>query len=140
MFFKNESKGKSSVQIIEEIHNEFDTAQDRLLSEAKSILDNVVLSEVEKMESTAHRLKSLGFIKTALVKKADEITSKLVKSKEEASLIMYYKQTYPFLKFLTESELDRICKKWNLVYNSVRTYIKDVPEKNLKEIELSQPL
>jgi hypothetical protein len=47
---------------------------------------------------------------------------------------------YPFLKFITEKELERICEDYNLVMASVSRYTKDVPTKNLNEISNAQPL
>jgi hypothetical protein len=37
-------------------------------------------------------------------------------------------------------EFDRICEKYDLVYARVERYLKDVPEKNISEIENAQPL
>lgn len=133
---------------IEQIHAEFDSAQDRLLQQAMDIIpahteDNSAAVVLE----TAERLKRLGFTNTALVKKANDVLKEkeeknrvVVNNKEQADVIQYYSQNYPFLKFLTESELDRICEKYNLIYAPTSNYIKDVPEKNLKEIENAQKL
>ncbi len=120
---------KSSAKLVAEIHNEFDTAQDRLLQEAKSIIGNA-------NEDYIYRLHQVGFVNTPQAKKH----SSLVKSKEQADLIAYYKQHYPFQKFLTEDELDRICTKYNLIYAPIANYIKDVPQKNLKDIQNAKGL
>jgi hypothetical protein len=126
---------KSQKQIIEQIHNEFDSAQERLLLEA-----NRILSVKSNLPQIADRLKAVGFTSTPTAKKGLGVKKQLVQSKEQAELINYYSNAYPFLKFLTESELDRICNKYNLVYASVDRYIEEVPEKNLKDIELAQRL
>lgn len=125
---------KSDKQIVAEIHNEFDTAQDKLLVEANRILST------ENKNSKAELLLEIGFTSSpkALAEKRNEQI--LVKSKKEASLIRYYQDNYPFQKFLTEDELDRICKKYNLIYAPIANYIKDVPEKNLLEIKNSKNL
>lgn len=123
-------------KLIAEIHAEFDTAQDRLLKEAKKVLNDVNTNVI----GIAERLKSIGFKNTPTAKRGAEVKEKLVKSKDEATLIEYYAQTYPFLKFLTESELDRICKKYNLIYAPSDRYTEEVPEKNLRDIEVAQPL
>lgn len=119
---------KSSEAIIAEIHNEFDTAQDRLLSEAKAIIANA--------DKKGERLAKVGFVNTPSAK----LVPQIVKSKEQADLINYYQQHYPFQKFLTEEELERICKKYDLIFAPVANYIKDVPEKNLRDIENAKPL
>lgn len=126
---------KDENEIVAEIHNEFDTAQERLLEQAKKILDSV-----KPIPEKAERLKALGFTNSEKVVMADAEKKKQMKSQEQAELIMYYKREYPFLKFLTESELDRICEKYNLIHAPVENYIKDVPEKNIKEIEDAQKL
>lgn len=47
---------------------------------------------------------------------------------------MELKQKYPFEKFITLDELNRICKKYDLMYASVKYYKKDVPEKNVNDL------
>lgn len=126
-------KRKTEQQIVAEIHNEFDTAEDRLLEQANKLLSELNLETEESMNSKAKRLSSLGFINSEPVKWVND--NSLIKTRQQAELIKHYKQTYPFQKFLTEVELERICKKYNLVFAPVENYIKDVPEKNLCEIE-----
>lgn len=121
---------------VEKIHREVDTAQDRLLSEAKKILTAGLSPE----EVISDRLIRAGFTNTPVVKKAKEIADKRVMSQEQATLIGYYAKAYPFLKFLTVEEFDRICTKYSLVYAPVANYCKDVPEKNLRDIERAQSL
>lgn len=134
-------------QLIDQIHNEFDTAQDRLLQQANEILNKPVDMKETAIESIGERLKKVGFVNVPTAKKSEEIKTKknatikqLVETREQAELIEYYKRSYPFLKFLTESELDRICEKYNLVYAPAANYIEEVPEKNLRDIETAQEL
>ncbi len=129
---------KSEQQIVAEIHNEFDTAEDRLLQEANSLLTELNLQTESSMQAKAERLTSLGFVNSAPVNWVKN--NSLVKTKEQADLIRYYKQTYPFQKFLTESELERICEKYNLIFAPVSYYKKDVPDKNISEIERASSL
>ena len=138
---------KSQEKLIAEIHDEFDTAQDRLLQQAREIIDNTVPDHPSPMEEIADRLIGAGFTNTPLVKTAAVIKvdkekkrEKLVRTREQAELIQYYKMTYPFIKFLTEDELNRICDKYELIHAPVNNYIKDVPEKNLRDIENAQVL
>jgi hypothetical protein len=126
-------KRKSEKEIITEIHNEFDTAEDRLLKEATDVLKELNLETESSITQRANRLRSLGFTKSAPVTWVNN--SPLIKTRKQAELIQYYKQNYPFQKFLTEDELDKICKKYNLIHAPVSNYIKDVPEKNINEIE-----
>lgn len=132
----------SAKKIVQKIHNEIDTAQDRLLQQAEKIIAETSVTVDTKIIDKAARLKKLGFANAVEVATADHVereTKKqrvtMIKTKEEAELLQYYKQAYPFHKFLTEEELQRICDKYGLIYAPVASYIKDVPEKNLSEIE-----
>lgn len=132
---------KTARQLITEIHNEFDTAEDRLLEQADNLLAELNVPTETEIEQKAATLKNLGFINSETVVHANRLSEyrekqkqTLVTTREQAELIRYYKQTYPFQKFLTEMELERICEKYNLVFAPVANYIKDVPEKNIKEI------
>ena len=118
-------------KLIAKIHNEFDTAQERLLNEAKEIINGTSKLFSDKAE----RLERIGFINTETVVKHKKNKDVLIKNKAQAELIEYYKQNYPFQKFITETELDRICDKYKLIYAPISNYIKDVPEKNISEIE-----
>lgn len=138
---------KSSNQIVKEIHNEFDTAEDRLLEQADLLLKELNIPTETSIEKKASDLRSLGFVNSEVVKVAESLTQKrkeanekLVSTKEQAELIRYYKYTYPFQKFLTEQELERICAKYNLIFAPVANYLEDVPEKNIKEIIASKNL
>ena len=112
---------KSQETLIKEIHNEFDTAEDRLLKQADDIIAELNIPTESKIEERASRLSKIGFVKSepvkqadSLVKKRKDISNTIVKNKEQAELIKYYKHTYPFIKFITEDELDRICEKYKL--------------------------
>jgi hypothetical protein len=126
---------KKSQKIVEKIHNEIDTAQERLLQEAKRIIETN-----KPDDNKVERLKAVGFTSAAPVVKHDSASKILVEGFRQAKLIEYYKQNYPFQKFLTESELNRICEKYGLVYAPVNRYLGDVPEKNLRDIERMPPL
>lgn len=136
--------------IIEQIHNEFDTAPDRLLQQAIQILEkegNAKIQLESQISEKAKRLEKIGFVKNDAVVKKQQIDS-ITKSKQyvidmstkEAETINHYSRNYPFLKFLTEPELDRICEKYGLIYAPVSYYKETVPDKNLREIENAQPL
>jgi len=135
-------KSKTDQQIVAEIHNEFDTAEDRLLQQADNLLAELNIPTETSIEVKADKLQRLGFINSEIVVQAKELKysrdkqqNVLVKTVEQAEIIRYYKQNYPFHKFLTENEMERICEKYNLIFAPVQNYTKDVPEKNLNEIE-----
>lgn len=136
------------IKLIEKIHADFDSAQERLLLQAQEIIKKSEITATESaVEKIGDRLKAIGFVNVPVATQASEIKkvknerqALVVKTKEEADLINYYKQSYPFLKFLTEDELNRLCEKYNLIHAPVANYIKDVPEKNLRDIENAQAL
>lgn len=129
---------RSEEEIIAEIHASFDSAQDDLLRQAEKILSENVIPESQRAKAEA--LRRLGFSATVDVQKLNEIDRATDKSRRLARDIVYYKQKYPFLKFLTIQELDKICTKYGLLHAQVYYYNGDVPDKNLKEIEDAQRL
>jgi len=120
---------------VEQIHAEVDSARHRLLEEARRII-----TENKTDFSKTDRLVRLGFVNSSEVVENKKKLSTLSLNREQAEIISYYIETYPFLKFLTEGEFDRICEKYNLIHAPVKNYTQSVPEKNLGEIEKSQPL
>jgi hypothetical protein len=116
-------------EVITEIHNEFDTVTEKLLTEAKEILSGI--KDVQKGE----RLKSLGFNCSKPAVDAEEEIRKRDKNMEIAKNIEYYSIQYPNNKFITFEKASEICKKYGLLLGNAFFYKGDVPEKNLSEIE-----
>lgn len=92
-------------------------------------------------------LKDLGFVNSETVKEANKIKQRketinqtIQLTKLQVDTIKELKQKYPFEKFITVEELNRICKKYNLIYAPVSKYIRDVPEKNVLEMKKAKPL
>lgn len=125
-------------EIVKQIHNDIDTAQDRLLERAKTIIsENSIKTSILDRVS---RLKRLGFTGTAEVVETDKKIELIEMNEQEAKLIQHYKKNYIDLKFLTIKEFNSICDKYHLIYAPVSNYTKDVPEENLIEIESVKPL
>lgn len=116
---------------IQQIHNEFECASDKLLKEANEIIAESSKADVSKL----NRLEALGFKQANNVKEIKQLVEKVKLSEEQVKTIQYYKEQYPFNKFITEEQVEIICKKYNLVCGGVDRYKGFVPEKNLKEIE-----
>lgn len=114
-----------------EIHHEFETAADKLLEEAKSIIQEAATKDVDKVS----RLEKLGFKQVNQVTQLKPLLQKAELSKEQVELLKYYKHKYPFNKFITEEQVKIICHKYNLVCGDVSRFTGFVPEKNLREIE-----
>lgn len=137
---KADIKGKTTNEIIEEIHETFYTEVDRLLSSAK--ISNSLDTNKQDLIDKCVRLKALGFTNTKEVKEAESEIARLDKLKEEneakkvlIEAINYFSFKYPNYKFITEASVLKICEKYNLVYGEINRYIGTVPDKNLKHIE-----
>lgn len=129
-FFKEAFKPKTDTKVvIEEIHNAFDNAGERLLNEAKEILAKGFNSD------KGERLKKLGFMKAKDAVEAAAKIKEQEEKKELATLIEYYQTWYPNNKFINEVTVKSICEKYGLYCGEVGYYKGDVPEKNLIEIE-----
>lgn len=117
--------------IVDEIHNEFFTAGDKILEEANGILAECKAKDVQK----GKRLASLGFTKAPQAVQALETESLLISTKEVAELVSYYSIHYPNNKFITEQQVKQICEKYSLVCGNVSMYKGFVPENKLSLIE-----
>jgi hypothetical protein len=115
--------------IIEKIHNEFDTAGEKLLAEANEVLNGNY--DIEKGE----RLQRIGFTNSRAAIDADTVKKMKVEKKKQAETVEYFRTFYPNNKFITEELVKIICEKYNLVFGGINYYKGDVPEKNLTEIE-----
>jgi len=123
-------KTKEYPKIVQEIHREFDIAGDKLIEEA-----NIILGNTPKInESKVDLLKSLGFTQTKELVKAEEVKRQVEFTQKQLEAVNYYRREYPFNKFITEEQVQTICKKYGLVCGDVSQYQGFVPEKNLKEI------
>lgn len=113
-------------EVIEEIHNSFNSAGEILLAEALQIIEEKA-SNINKVE----RLIKCGFSQAAEVQQFSMVKV----TKEIADLIQHYQVRYPFNKFITEDQVIKICKKYNLVSAPVDRYKGFVPDEKLKQIE-----
>lgn len=118
------------IATVEEIHREFDSASEKILKEAYLILEKEFIQDKEEL----NKLEKLGFTKLNSVIEYNKKIKKITQAKKEVELINYYKRNYPNNKFINESELGRICKKYGLILGSTSDYIGDIPIKNRKEI------
>lgn len=116
--------------LVAKIHSDFDTSTERLLNEAKAILSKNVDT------SKGEQLRNLGFVRSKpSIESAVEIQQKQ-ENETVAKHIEHYQVFYPNNKFITEKEVERICKKYGLLCAESEYYSGDVPDKNVKEIAL----
>lgn len=133
---------------VAEIHAAVDNAQEILLAEANKILEEMKTPVIsENLEEKANLLVSLGFTNSIVSKeyekqnaRASEVKEIIIKNKAKAELIQYYKENYPFLKFLTIEAMEDICNKYGLIMAPIKKYKEDVPMKNLLEIKNAKDL
>lgn len=116
--------------IVHEIHNEFLSAGDKILNEAKSILEGSKRKSIDK----GKRLAELGFKKCPEAVEATVIENIIVTTKELADLVENYKISYPNNKFITEKQVNDICEKYGLVLGSIGWFKGFVPEQKLNQI------
>lgn len=117
--------------VVEEIHNEFFTAGEKILCEATSLLKELETKDIQK----GKRLAAIGFGKTREAVAAVETENKLGLTKQISELVVYYKTKYPNNKFITEEQVKQICEKYGLVCGDTSMYKGFVPESKLKMIE-----
>lgn len=132
---------------VEVIHTEFDSAQDRILDECSKVLAELKIPTETQIERKAAMLEELGFVNSetvhqakSLKQRAKEIETQLNLTRSQVKSIYYFKQKYPFEKFITVDELERICEKYNLIHAPARNYIRDIPEKNVLEMKKCKKL
>jgi hypothetical protein len=106
----------------------------------KRLRESGFTSSPEVVESTillGQWQEDIRNVLNQIIKKRNERDAAIAeanKEKARSERVLYYRKTYPDFKFLTQEQLDSICKKYNLIYASVKNYTGDVPDKNLKEI------
>lgn len=109
---------------VEMIHNEFNSAGEKILAKAKNILATISKGKGE-------RLKKLGFLQakdTDSIQVVDD--AELLKTR-----ILDYSVRYPMYRFITEESIANICKKYNLVYGPIQRFRGFVPLEKLQAIE-----
>ncbi len=124
------------VSVIEQIHNEFDVAQQGLLNKANELLEDkpARAGKLVVNEKLVKDMEAKGFTN---FKEADELKhEKEAKeyAKKVAWKVNYYFKHYPFHKFITKVQVKDICKKYGLVFGCVDWFIGTIPEKNMIEI------
>lgn len=95
----------------------------------------MINSKPKVNESKLERLAKFGFKQVKELQEGSEILKETAMSKEQIELVKYYKQNYPFNKFITEDQVKQICHKYNLVCGDVDRFRGFVPESNLNDIE-----
>lgn len=114
-----------------EIHADFYGAEERLFVEAIGLSQGGLVTKASKAE----RLKKIGFGKAKPIKDCEEIEKKRSVSGHIIKAIEHFRTYYPQNKFITEPEVKRLCEKYGLLLGDASSYVGDMPEKNLADIE-----
>lgn len=120
--------------IVQQIHNEMNTAGEKALEEALAVISQ----ENGKVTEKGKRLEAIGFSNVPEVKESKESEKKIIENREVADLVKEYSIKYPLNKFILEKDVKSICEKYSLVCGGINLFKGFVPEKNLKEIEAFQ--
>jgi len=135
-----QKKMKTDNEIIQEIHDSFDTEVDKLLEFTNNTAS--LHSEKQELIDKVKRLKALGFTNTKEVKEGETEIARLAKleseNKQKEDLqraINYFSQNYPNYKFITDESVNKLCNKYGLVFGDSERYTGTIPDVNLKHIE-----
>lgn len=115
---------------VEQIHNEFLTAGDRLLKEALTVLEAPPIEN----ENKAKNLHKFGFVQQGLAKEYSNQQNRKAHANVNQEAVLGVRDLYPTHKWITSIIAIDICKKYNLVLGEVNQFTGFVPEKNLNDI------
>jgi hypothetical protein len=118
-------------ELITKVHTEFTTAGEKLYQEALKIINSTKLLNEDKVQ----RLIKLGFTATQEVVEAEKTIIERQLNERTVEIINYYHEQYPLYKFITESQVKEICKKYGLIYGKISQYTGFVPDAKLKIME-----
>jgi len=123
---------ETTVSIDQQIYDDVYSAQELLLKEANEILTKASDYDEEK-HSRMKQMSRLGFSNAQQIKEFNDLEQKRRKQEAIKEKITYYKQEYPFNKFISKDCVKTICEKYKLLLTEVRDYVAEIPEKNQKE-------
>ena len=127
---KTEKKRKVVDVTVAEIHEEFDSAVDRIIEEANKILEKEVADEKEVYLG----LEQLGFNNASDVKAVKQDIENHTLAEGILAFARLYAEKYPDYKFIDDSELNRIRRKYGLVQGQPEQYKGQIPKDNAKAL------
>jgi len=116
---------------VQKIHNRFYKAEEKILAQAKAIIEN----PVDHAQKVYDRFAALGFAMSAKAAEAKAVIDIHKKAEETVRLIDLYRVKYPNHKFINEEMVKKICDKYGLYVGDTTSYIGGVPEKNIVQME-----
>lgn len=115
---------------VKEIHADFYEAEERLFVEAVGLQ-----SRPMPPKKLAERYRDAGFGNVKPVKTYLAEDSKRKSCDDLIQCIEYFRVNYPNYKFITETEVKKLCEKYSLLLGEASKYTGDMPEKNLIDVE-----
>jgi len=122
---------KSDAAIVREIHDDFETASQKALNEAKKILESLNNADAK---AQVDALKSAGFNNVPIVKQWHAEDLKRAEAEKRIAAVEKYAIKYPGQKFIFIDQVKAICQKYGLLCVPAYKYKGDVPQKNILEI------
>jgi hypothetical protein len=113
---------------VQVIHNEFNSASDKLVDLANGILSKAATDK-------GKRLHALGFTAIPEAAEIEKNLKTLGEVMPAAKLTTSYAAKYPNNKFITVSQAKEIATKYGLVIGAASKYCGQIPEDNLRDIE-----
>lgn len=117
------------IATVAEVHEMFTSAAENTLKKAQAILD-----AAQPVHDLADQLENLGFTKLPSVQQAAEQARLKEDANFQLALINRYRQWYPQNSFVTEEQVEQICRRYGLVMGEASSFIGDMPEKNQREL------
>lgn len=141
---REQKRRREEVKTIQLIQADFFNAYNTFNIQGKSSNDiDSINKEIEVLQSKIKNLRSTGFDNSEDVTTCnatiDRLQKRIAKIKTDDSqyqAFLYFSQKYPQYRFITRSQIEKLCEKWKLVYGIAPFYKGSIPEKNLKEIEI----
>lgn len=127
---KNLSNMNNYPKVVEQIHNEFNTAGEKLLQESLEIIEQCNQRDLRKGEL----LNSIGFVSSQQSGFFHKTIETAKEAQTMASIVETYRRQFPSNKFIRHEDVVIINNKYNLKLGCIEDYIGFVPEKNLNEI------
>jgi hypothetical protein len=119
---------------VEQIHAEFDAAEEKILAECRALLDKTNTVLHSDMKRKVALLNKIGAINSQPVAQWSKTIKERTSYMKVYDKISALRVQYPDRKFITKQVFEHICNKYGLIHAPIERYTKDIPEKNALEI------
>lgn len=120
----------STEDLIKKIHSDFSTSADKLVEEAKAIINSKTIDN-----DTVATLTKFGFKSTEKYVEAVKEQEKINDSQKIHDTVLWFAEKYPLNKFITHEKVIELCLKYNLAFGSVERYTGDIPKRCIRDIQ-----